>query len=366
MAGPKKGDDDDFEVFTDLQGNPDKDDQSAADQLDALAFGADDEISDDDLEVSQDDGQGGKAAAEDDGQDDGQGDDDQGGADDGQGDDGEAELEADPGVDPKDIEIITLRSEMLEGRENTAKGAKDRAEQDLKDAEDAMLAAKEAGDSKADVEASKKFAKATVALQTAENNLVEIGTAKRQLAGLAQALIAKLPKDAEGKPVMPQHGARPAPRREATGRAPTQQGSKLAPTFFAKNKWFNDPKFKAQRATLLGLDSALKAEGKLDMNSPAWFDELGKRFNKVYPGVYKNLDGKPVATGERRRGVGTQAPGEGGGGGQPARQQQGGKVMLTNNDLSLMRKFGMDPENKDHRKNWLIEKRAAAAQEARA
>jgi hypothetical protein len=256
--------------------------------------------------------------------------------------------------DPKDVQIVLLETRNLEAREERVKSDKARAESDLLAAKAELERAKEAGETKAEIAAMEKFADAKTAHGNAVNALENIEGEKRGLAGRARDLIAKAPKNEKGEAILD------GSHRAATVEAPAKaKGSKLIPKFQEKNPWFSDAKYAAQAATLRGIDAGMAAEKKLNKNDPAYFDELGRRFNKVYPGLYKGLDGKVIATGQRQRGSGTPVPGSGGGGGgNGGGGERGGKVKITREDLVQMPKFGMDPSNMKHRAIWLTEKRA--------
>ncbi len=353
---PRPGDAD--EIFTDLHGNPDPVDDKDLSVLDEDDLGqvpesgkkkaeVDPDLLVDDEDEDEDAAAAAAAAAAADEDDEGEDEED------------EEEAPADVGqasdFDPKDVQIVLLETRNLEGRENTEKANKDRATADIAAAEAAMLKAKEDGDSKADVAATKAFAAATVALDKAEAELRGIEDEKRALASRARELLNKAPKNEKGEAIL-DGSHRAAPTRTEAPAKP--KGSKLVPKFVEKNAWFSDPKYAAQAATLRGIDAGLAAEKKLNKNDPAYWEEMGRRFNKVYPGLYKGLDGKVVATGQRQRGSGTPVPGSGGGGGNANTGGSGGKVKLTREDLTQMPKFGMDPNNMEHRKIWLTEKRA--------
>lgn len=340
------------EVFTDLSGQPDKEpsaDQAAELERSLSTLTTQDgkpKIPDEDLEVADDEDEDGLDAGAADGDEE----------EEEEGDDGEVEetVHQASDFDPAQVDILVKDAEILDLKEKTAKSDKERAEADIKAATEAMETAQEAGDTKANIAATQKYTAATIALQTANNDAAAIATAKNALTNRAKALYAKAPKDAEGNPILT---GKPAPKTTTTAAA--DKPSKLVPKFKAANPWFDNAKYAKQKERLIQLDRGLAAEGNLNKNTPEYFAELGKRFNREHPGLYKNLDGKPVATGERRRGNGQPIPGQGGApGGRGSEGQGGSKVKLTSADLSQMRQFGMDPDNMGHRRQWLTEKRS--------
>lgn len=283
----------------------------------------------------------------------------------------EPELEApvaeQPGVeefDPRDIQLIAERAKNLELRENAAKDAVTRADADMAAAEVAMTEAQEAGNTKANVAATKAYAKAVADKNMAEGVLTnQIVGEKAQLTRDAQAAIAKAPKGADGKPILDRRVERKAP----TAAQPAKpKGSKLFPDFVKHNAWFNDQKNASKREVLIALDKELTSEKKLDINSAAYFAELGKRFNRVHPGMFRTPDGKPIATGKIVARSAAPVP-NGGAGGNGERTLAGGfdpkSVKLTNADLQQMRVFGLDSNDLKVRGQWLVEKRAIAAKE---
>lgn len=363
---PRRGNDEDLEIFTDLNGGASPADASDAMLLDDVSkLGKekgskknDDDDEDDDLEIVDD------AEGDEDGDDDaGEGDDkDESGE--GEGAEAAAEEEADPEIlfDPKDVQLIIAESKALEGRETTVKADEARAKADAESAKEAMAKAMEDGDTKAHVAAAEKFADAKGAIQTAAAKLENITGEKTALAARANACLAKAPKNEKGEAIVDK-----IVFKKSAGASPSGKtaGSKLASKFTELNPWFNDAAKKGMREVLLGIDRALAAEKKLDKNSKEYFTELGKRFNKLHPGVFKDLDGKLVATGTRQRGAGQQIPGSGGGGGGQKDQQAKGKIRLTSDDVKQMRIFNVDPDDPKVRRAWLNEKIASATRDAR-
>lgn len=261
--------------------------------------------------------------------------------------------------DPRDVQVITASFEAITAREQNATATQTRAKSDIEAANAALEAALEAGDTKANVKATNALADAKVALQMSTGDLASIAQEKQQLAGRAQKVIDAAPKDAAGRPIID----KVVRAQGKVSEARQSTASKLAPQFLKHNPWFTDPKHATTRAILHSLDADLAKEKKLDKNSAEYFTELGRRFNKVKPGLFKTPDGKMIATGTRQRAGGPLVPSGGGGGGNPP--PTGSDVRLTNEDLGLMRTFGMDPDNKNQRRQWLATKRELAADEKR-
>jgi hypothetical protein len=339
------------EVFTDLSGNPDGTPAAEADELERglAALSRDkDEIPDDDLEVVDEDAEDGTAAA-------GAADGDEEGEED---EDGEAETGTASDFDPKDVQLLLAQAEVLDEREKAAKTAETQATADIAAARAKMKAAKEAGDTDGDIDATDAYTKATIALENAKAAVSGITAQKATLGVRAKELFAKAPKDADGNAIVDGSAGPTKKQREVAAEKP----SKLVPKFKSANKWFGNAQYAKQQKRLLELDRGLGAEGVLSKNDPAYFKELGIRFNREFPGLYRDLDGKPIATGQRQRGSGAPIPGNGGGGAAGRTDKTpASKVSLVEADIEQMRKFNMDPDNMEHRRSWLAEKRSLAA-----
>lgn len=349
----------DNEAFSDLEESDDKDRGNSV--VVEGEPGADDEISDDDIDVDED-----PAALDPDAEDEDPDAEDEDGAEEDPDDADEPEAVAAAPVaagveafDPKDVRILALEAGNLEERKSRATETETRAKADIEAAKADMEAAQDAGNTKANIAATEKFSNAKIALETATRQLDGIKLAEGDLIRRAQALQAKAPKGADGKPDL----TGTVERRQAVEPKPST-GSKLLGAFKKANPWFGDPKYKKQTDAIMRIDRGLNAERPGQKDKKSYFMEMGVRMNREFPGVYKNLDGKPVATGRRERGAGPGVPGGAGGsaGGGGARAVSANKLKLDQGDLSQMRMFGMDPDNKEHRRNWLVEKRALAAQ----
>jgi hypothetical protein len=357
---------DDFEDFTDLRGNPDPDFDTETDDLnfdDEIAAESerrsskkrpasekdlDDPFADDpDLKVAEEESEpspiideGEEPAAE-------------------EAAPAAAQAEGEIIFDPKDVQIVVGEANALDAREAVAKRDEERfkAERDRLNAD--LEAAQDAGDSKKVVRLTNDLAD-LVANQ--RQNAVDLQTIAHQRADVkarANALLARAPRDAAGNPVVDQ-----VVRAQTKAAPAQQQGSKLTPQFLQHNKWFTDPKYASKAAVLRALDRDLSAEGKLDKDTPEYFVELGKRFNRLHPGIIKTTDGRAIATGTRTRGNGSgAAPVPSGTSGVQRQPVNPKEVKLDNADLREMRRFGMDPAIPAHRRQWLFDKRQLAAKE---
>lgn len=371
MAGGRKTQTDDTEQFTDLTpGGGDGD--VTLENLDTLdtapprrnrgvAMG-DSEIKDEELEVVDDEPSDDEIDERDAGDPDGEEIDDPDAGDIDAAAPQEIEIINELEYDPKDARILGMEAQTLEDRKNSATAAVTRAEADMVAAKKAMKTAKENGDTDGDIAANEAYAAALVAKGNAEGVLQGVSQAEGQLRQKATQLFAKAKRDAQGRVLMdePVYKQTRRPREGSVPAAPEK--SKHADAFFKLNPWLNDPKNKAKAAMLYKMDEALGNEGIIDKNDPKYFAELGRRFNRQHPGLFKNLDGKLIAAGQRQRQPGSRPPG---GGGTPPGRQPGGpakKIGLTNADLNNMRTFGMDPANMEHRREFLASKRETAAQ----
>jgi len=124
-------------------------------------------------------------------------------------------------------------------------------------------------------------------------------------------------------------------QRQATADADPEDA--LAPeakAWIDRNPWFRSD---AQRASKVK-QIAAELEGQYDTNDPELYAEIDRRIAAEKP--------KPTASATRAGAV----AGVNRGGGQP---KKGGSEKLTRADLTKMAKYGLDPNNQDHRRGWL-------------
>lgn len=248
------------------------------------------------------------------------------------------------------LQLINSEALRLNEREANANERKTRAERMLQTAETRLLAAKESGDSKAEIAIQNEILDAremqrtsAAALQGIEN---QRGALRIQLSRLGYT--GKV--NDQGQPVFTQ--------TKPQGQSSEQpRHSKFAQQFMTQNKWMNDPKYAAARARFHELDAEMSAAGK-DFDDPRYFAELGAKFNREFPGIYRGLDGKPVATGRQQRGA---AAAPAGSGVMPssgaASRASVSSIRLNNQDIRTMKAFHMDPKNKEHLREFLANKR---------
>jgi hypothetical protein len=115
-------------------------------------------------------------------------------------------------------------------------------------------------------------------------------------------------------------------------------------------RWFKDGRFAAQTNAAYAINKALLDEGK-DPTSDAFYAELDRRLHdsvRLPQDVMPRKATSPVDAGESRD------PG-------PSRSPK--RVVLTTADITQMRTFGLDPENKEHLKEFARQKAATRASE---
>lgn len=146
-------------------------------------------------------------------------------------------------------------------------------------------------------------------------------------------------------PTTQQPAARqPVAQQPAVQREPP---APLAVAWIDKNKaWFQNPEYIGHKHFVLGVDAQLVKEG-YDKNSPAYYAELDKRVDKAFPTLRKPA---AASTG----GTPPVAPVGAGGSKVVAK----GSVRLNRDDLANMRRFGLDPTNKQHLREYAINKRS--------
>lgn len=260
------------------------------------------------------------------------------------------------------LQALGAEAETVEAYESSSKVTKANAERLIQSIPDKIKKAKEDGDTTAEMALQQEYLDARDALKTANENLQKLEGRKAAIRrGLAEIGWngKEFVETEDDKKAYAAAGGNP----QGTGTPP--RASKNSDAFLKANPWFSDEKFKDQRERILKMDRALKAEGTFDIDDPKYFDELVTRFNRVETAqgrqpLARNLTGKLAASGERRRGngagTGNSAMPTGGSNGQ--RSDDATAKVLTKQDLSAMRRFGMDPQSKEDRKAWLTEKRA--------
>jgi hypothetical protein len=176
--------------------------------------------------------------------------------------------------------------------------------------------------------------------QKAQGELDQLRFQQNQL---KQAKANLPPADAE--PPAPAAAA-PAANTPATpARAPVPP---LAAKWVDKNKaWFNSPKFAGHRAFTLAEDKKLVTEG-YDKNTPEYYAELDRRVDEAFPSLRK----RPAANSAPNNPV---APVGGAPQGAGARKT----IKITKADLQNMQRFGLDPSNKEHIREYARTKSAA-------
>lgn len=141
----------------------------------------------------------------------------------------------------------------------------------------------------------------------------------------------------------PQPQAQQAPQPQQQQRPPP---SPLAVKWLEGNKtWFNSPKFTGHRAFALAEDSRLVTEG-YDKNSSEYYTELDRRINEAFPTLRKKPAGGKSSS--------PVAPVGGSGTGSHSKKT----IRLTRSDLQSMQRFGLDPQNKEHLREFARNKAA--------
>lgn len=152
------------------------------------------------------------------------------------------------------------------------------------------------------------------------------------------------PEAAAPAPQAPQRSDQ-APQQQAE---PQQRGAPPAPLavkWINNNKaWFLNPKFKAHHSFVRTIDSEIVAEG-YDPQSPEYYKELDRRVDEAFPALRK----KPKTVASPVGAVGTA----------PASNSSSRTIKLGRSDLENMRRYGLDPTNKEHLREYARSKRAA-------
>ena len=132
-------------------------------------------------------------------------------------------------------------------------------------------------------------------------------------------------------------GAQPAPAKKPLTPA--------AAKWVANNKvWLESPKFAGHREFVVGVDRQLQREGYLP-TTDEFFKELDRRVDEAFPTLRKKPATPPRPPVAAVGGGAQSAPGK-------------RTVTLNKADLENMRKFGLDPTNKAHLREYASNKAA--------
>lgn len=193
--------------------------------------------------------------------------------------------------------------------------------------EDRLKHAKEQGDTEAEV-------KYLSELQTLANQQAQIHPTKRTME-TRRASRAQLQNVWDAPPAQ-------QPQQRQAQDPGTQEGAKWK----SAHKWFG----KNEEATEFAhtVDRKLVREG-LNPRSKEFFAELDRRISKRFPELYARKAPKQNV-----------APVAGSGRSSSASRPTNGKIVLKKSDLAVMRRFGLDPNNKVHLREFALQKRASA------
>lgn len=141
------------------------------------------------------------------------------------------------------------------------------------------------------------------------------------------------------------------------GPAETKPASKPnSDRWIRQNPWFS--KNAAARGAVMAIDEEMAKEGMKASDGASYYLELSKRVAKAgIQGVkVKTLDGKPVVLSQRKRGGTGKKPGGDSGRSAGATKKKGRRVTrLTGEMKENMRRFGLDPSNKEQAAAYLRE-----------
>lgn len=113
----------------------------------------------------------------------------------------------------------------------------------------------------------------------------------------------------------------------------------LALDWVKKNAWIKESKYAPQREYIKTLDTILLQEG-YDPNTEVYYTELEKRLYNAFPSLKKKKGQKPTKNSP-------VAPSTNNVGGT-VKNVGSKRIVLTRADMETMRKFGLDPANREH------------------
>lgn len=136
---------------------------------------------------------------------------------------------------------------------------------------------------------------------------------------------------------------------DATGQSSESEADKW---MRSRSDWYRKPGFERATRAANRIDKELYTEG-YDANDPAYFEELDRRMAKIMPELYDD-DGSAEQTGDTKRKRGQSAVAGDDGTSDTRRQtrDRSGRVKLTKADFDNMRRFGLDPNDNEHVKEY--------------
>jgi hypothetical protein len=159
--------------------------------------------------------------------------------------------------------------------------------------------------------------------------------AQKEIAKLQAKRVRIEERESEGEPAA----------RQA---APTEpQENPLVTSWRGRNAWFSDPKFELQHDAAIALNNRMLSKEGFSADDPEFYRALDRRIAETirFPdGVLRSRQGSPVDSGMSAGPVSASG------------QSRPGKVVITPADQATMRTFGLDPTNKEHLKQFALEK----------
>lgn len=247
------------------------------------------------------------------------------------------------------IKEAQYQAQLAETNRNSTKLALDTLDIRMRDARMQLAAAREEGNTRAEVEIE-------TAIRQMEQVRTEIEAARARLPD-PRAIIAQA--EAQARQILS------TPRGTQVGGIRVQNNP-LAERWALSNKWLQDPKHKDASDTLLQISGTLVREG-WDPKSREYYAELTNRMAKKFPnlgvrglqapkaGAAKPAVRTPVAPGRSQAVVTNPAP-----------QLNARRYTLRQDDIAAMRRMNLDPNNKEHRKYFAKSRIETARREAMA
>lgn len=161
----------------------------------------------------------------------------------------------------------------------------------------------------------------------AQSELDELRFNKRQLGEVVTGFSSQKAQAAQQRAQRQAQGMRlPQPQRQVPP---------LAIKWVERNSWIRKPEYAKHREQVGIIDAKLLA-ARFDPNTPEYYAELDKELRKAFPG-------KGAV-----RGKGGQSPVAPAANGSGTGRTSARRIVLTRADMDTMRKFGLDPANKEH------------------
>lgn len=238
--------------------------------------------------------------------------------------------ETEPGP-TEDDDAPTLRAQLEAERRRVAEIERDR-EEARRELEESRKSAAEAR--------SKRIDDDLLATRAALKAAIEDGDTDKQVE--LQDKLADLHAE---KRAVPKAAAQPERRAEPDAPPRVNPQTPAAQAWVNGKAWINSQAHQQANRDLLRMAQTVSDLG-FDPNQPAYYEELERHMKRMHPTLFKSAAATPPKRQPGKQAVGRVSRDD------PPRATPSKTVKLAPSDLANMRRFGLDPENKEHLREY--------------